>query len=227
MSVLLDGPDGWLLMPEGAAFHPLKRTAVISDVHLGYEWARGRSGDCLPAHSLDETCAKLEGMLARAPVARLIVAGDLVEARRPCSQTARDVTQLNSWLSARGVALVALAGNHDPPCNPPLPDSLQIDGWTICHGHQPLDAPQTISGHHHPMLRARGVKVPCFLVGASTIILPAFSANAAGVSLAALPYLRGRERLRCVASAGGTLLDFGPVARLLPALQVASICARA
>ncbi len=32
--------EGWLLSPEGAAIHRRERTAVIADVHLGYEWAR-------------------------------------------------------------------------------------------------------------------------------------------------------------------------------------------
>jgi metallophosphoesterase superfamily enzyme len=58
---MINGPDGWKLAPEGAAVHEAERVAVIADVHLGYEWARGSGGDCLPAHSLAETRAKLEG----------------------------------------------------------------------------------------------------------------------------------------------------------------------
>ena len=49
--------DCWQLTPEGAVIHPGERTAVIADLHLGYEWARGAAGDCVPAHSLDETLA--------------------------------------------------------------------------------------------------------------------------------------------------------------------------
>src|SRR3954466_3233144 len=73
------GPDAWGLAPEGAAVHAGARTAVIADVHLGYEWARAAGGDCLPAHSLDETLRKLACLLARAGEAidRLVVAGDL------------------------------------------------------------------------------------------------------------------------------------------------------
>src|SRR5437764_1164377 len=107
-----EGPGGWLLGPEGAAVHPDARTAVVADVHLGYEWARGDGGDCLPAHSLDETVAKLDRVLTVAAVDRLIVAGDLVESRRPCRRSSRDVARLAGWLAGRGVSLVALAGNH-------------------------------------------------------------------------------------------------------------------
>jgi metallophosphoesterase superfamily enzyme len=194
----------------------------VADVHLGYEWARAEGGDCLPAHSLAETLAKLGRVLARATVAieRLVVAGDLVESRRPCPRTARDVAALTRWLAGRGVGLIVLSGNHDPPRRPALPSDLKVAGWTVAHGHRPLDAPRTVTGHHHPVLRAGGVCAPCFVVGPATIVLPAFSPNAAGVSLGSLGLTEGPggEPLRCVAAAGGELLDFGPVADLLRSL---------
>ena len=58
--------DDWWLTPEGAAIHPGEQTAVVADLHLGYEWARGAAGDCVIAHSLDETLARLALVLARA-----------------------------------------------------------------------------------------------------------------------------------------------------------------
>lgn len=220
---LLAGPDGWQLAPEGAAVHPEARTAVVADVHLGYEWARAGGGDCVPAHSLAETIARLGTLLDRIPFERLVVAGDLVESRLPCRRTALDLDALTRWLGDRGITLVPLAGNHDPPRRPPWPDTFDVAGWTVGHGHRPLDAPKTVSGHLHPALRAGGVNAPCFLVGASTIILPAFSPNAAGVGLAALGRELVAERpggpLRCVASSGGELLDFGPLPDLLRALR--------
>ena len=215
---LLPGPGGWLLAPEGGAIHLAERTVVIADVHLGYEWARASGGDCVPAHSLAETIALLARLLARAPITRLVVAGDLVESWRPCLRTARDVSALTRWLTERGVDLLPLAGNHDPPRRPPWPSTVEIDGWTVGHGHRPMVGPRTISGHHHPMLRAEGVSAPCFLVNESSIVLPAFSPNAAGVGLTSLAPSVTADR-RCVASADGLLLDFGPVSRLVSAIR--------
>ena len=63
-AIRVDGP--WNLTPEGAAIHAAERTAVIADVHLGYEWARGAAGDCVPSHSLEETVTRLVAVLARA-----------------------------------------------------------------------------------------------------------------------------------------------------------------
>jgi metallophosphoesterase superfamily enzyme len=216
------GPGGWLLDADGAVVHPEARTAVIADVHLGYEWARGDGGDCLPAHSLAETLARLARVLDRAPegLERLVVAGDLVESRRPCPRTARDVAALARWLETRGIALVELQGNHDPPRRPARPGTLEVAGWTIGHGDRPIVAPRTISGHHHPVLRADGRTAPCFLVAPGAIVLPAFSPNAAGVSLRTLGLTRAPDGspYRCVAAAGAELLDFGELAGLLRAL---------
>ena len=214
---LLETHGGWLLTPEGAVVHPRERTAVIADVHLGYEWARGHGGDCLPAHSLAETMEKLERLLGRVSIERLVVAGDLVESRRWCRKTERDLDALAQWLRVRGVSLVPLAGNHDSPRRHEPLDTLEVAGWTIAHGHLEVAAARTISGHLHPVLRTAEVSVPCFLVGTKAIVLPAFSPNAAGVSLAALGM--PHKSFRCIAAAGEELFDFGPVHALLGALR--------
>jgi metallophosphoesterase superfamily enzyme len=132
---MINGPDGWKLAPEGAAVHPVERVAVIADVHLGYEWARAAGGDCLPAHSLAETLAKLEALLHRAPIGRLVVAGDLVESPRPCRRTAADLRALREWLDDRGVELVPVLGNHDPQGAKAPPATFAVAGWTIAHDH--------------------------------------------------------------------------------------------
>jgi putative SbcD/Mre11-related phosphoesterase len=217
--------DPWELTPEGAAIHRGERTAVIADVHLGYEWARGAAGDCVPAHSLGETLARLERVLSRAAIARLIVAGDLVESSRPCRRTAADVRRLRDWLMERGVSLMLLEGNHDRSrfagsrrgaAIAPLPATCTVDDWTIGHGHRPLDGDRTLSGHVHPVVRLDRIHAPCFLAGAARIVLPAFSSNAAGCDVLTTPLPQDWRpaSLRCLASTGEELLDFGPLADL-------------
>ncbi|RUL88773.1 metallophosphoesterase [Tautonia sociabilis] len=211
---LLAGPPGWRLAPEGAAVFESERVAVVADVHLGYEWARGSGGDMVPEHSLRETLARLDRLLSRVSVDRLVVAGDLVESPSPCPRTFRDVALLASWLAGRGVSLVRLAGNHDGRRQPPLAESLEVGGWTVAHGHRPIPGPRVVFGHHHPSLRAGGISAPCFLFDDRTLALPAFSPNAAGldVGTAPLPPAFLGKPLRCVAGAGGEeLLDFGPL----------------
>ncbi len=222
----------WHLAPEGAAIHPGEKTAVIADVHLGYEWARGLAGDCVPAHSLAETLVQLESLLARASIDRLVVAGDLVECPRRCSRTSADIARLADWLNARGVSLVLLEGNHDRSLawmtrpqrleaglgklGPTLGKTLLVGGWTIAHGHQPAAGRRLIMGHHHPVLRAAGRAAPCFLAAVDRIILPAFSRNAAGLDVftARIPETWRRHSFRCLVSTGSSLLDFGPLNEL-------------
>jgi putative SbcD/Mre11-related phosphoesterase len=218
--------DGWQFTPEGAAVHRVEQTAVIADLHLGYEWARGASGDCVVAHSLQETLARLATLLGRCALSQLIVAGDLIETARPCPDTARDLDRLRNWLAERHVRLLVLEGNHDvslslsarSASSPPnrLPETCVVAGWTIGHGHRPIPGAQTISGHHHPIFRYGEIAAPCFLVGPARIILPAFSANAAGCNVVSSPRAKGwlDGSLRCLVSTGDDVLDFGPLSRL-------------
>ncbi|MDG3005632.1 metallophosphoesterase [Paludisphaera mucosa] len=224
--------QGWLLTPEGAAVRPEAATAVIADVHLGYEWARGAAGDCVPAHSLAETRDRLERVFARCEVRCLIVAGDLVESHRPCARTAADVARLDVWLAGRGVELLLVPGNHDrslaaSPRPPAIAASAAVAGWTIQHGDRPVVGDRAVIGHHHPSLRVAGSAAPCFLVGPALLVLPAFSANAAGldVATAAIPAAWRSAGLRCLAAAGEGLLDFGPLDSL--AARLRSVAAQA
>jgi putative SbcD/Mre11-related phosphoesterase len=218
---MIPGPDGWQLTPEGAAVHEIEKTAVIADVHLGYEWAREAGGDCLPAHSLAETLAKLARLLTRSKVTRLVVAGDLVESAAPCRRTASDLKSLFRWLADRGVELIPVLGNHDPQGTKAPPASFELGGWTIVHGHKPIHAKKSISGHHHPVLRADGLTAPCFLVGPGMIVLPAFTPNAAGLPVGSpgTPSRWLSANLRCVAGLGDELLDFGPLPDLVATLR--------
>lgn len=201
------GPGGWLLAPEGAAVHPDGPSAVIADVHLGYEWARAAGGDLLPAHSARETQERLETLLDRARwVRRLVVAGDLVESFQPCARTSRDLRNLRDWLGRRGVELAPIRGDHDRRY--PWPESLEIQGWTIHHGSRPVSAARGIHGHLHPALKAEGRSFPCFLVGPDRIVLPSFSANAAGLDVRSKNMPIG---LRCLVFAEPEWLDFGPI----------------
>jgi putative SbcD/Mre11-related phosphoesterase len=218
--------EDWHLTPEGAAIHSVERTAVIADLHLGYEWARGASGDCVPAHSLDEAAARVERLFERASFTKLVVAGDFVESSLPCPAIAEDVRTLTAWLEERGVSLVVLEGNHDrvrlPARGPtrlapsPLPRAYNVASWTIAHGERPLKRARVISGHHHPVVKFDGKTAPCFLVAPGRIFLPSFSSNAAGcdVLTAALAEEWRASALRCVVSTGSELLDLGPLSAL-------------
>lgn len=216
--------EGWRLTPEGAAVHESEGVAVVADVHLGYEWARGAGGDMVPAHSLRETLARLESLRERLLFRQLVVAGDLIESPRPCRRTAADLRGLRGWLEERGIALRTLRGNHDPAMGPP---TTEVGGWTIGHGDRPLPL-RSLLGHHHPALRCAGLTAPCFVADPGFIVLPAFSANAAGLDVTGPGWPSAlRTRLsRCVAALDGCVLDFGLLTDLARARLVAGRSSR-
>lgn len=206
------GPRGWRFAPEGAALHAATATAVIADVHLGYEWARAATGDVVPEHTLADTLRRLESMLGRGRFSRLVIAGDLVEPFGICPRTSRDVATLRRWLAGRGVELQGVRGDHDRTAR--LPETLEVGTWTVAHGSRPVDARRAIGGHFHPALRCEGRSFPCFLFDARRIVLPAFSPNASGLDVRSAGTPADWASLRCVAAAGGDWLDFGPLAGL-------------
>ncbi len=209
---LYEVDGGWSLAPEGGVIHAGERVAVVADVHLGYEWRRARGGDCVGVGTLDETTSRLATMLARSRVAveRLIVAGDLVESSRACARTSADVEALSGWLAERGVALVAVRGNHDP-VGRRLPERVEVGDWTVAHGDRPIVAARLIQGHLHPAVAAGGTSFPCFLAGASRIVLPSFSRDAAGWNVATrlAPGPRGPRDLACIAAADDAWVVLG------------------
>ena len=206
----------WLLTAQRAAIHEPTATAVVADLHLGYGQARRRSGEAVPASDLDEIQGPLCSLAIQYGVSRLVIAGDLFEDARAAPLWA----ELVQIVRSAGLLLAGIVpGNHDrgfPGKAPDLPIYLQgfpLGEWLVVHGDAPA-APgrRIVQGHLHPCFRWRGrVAAPCYLIAADRIILPAFSADAAGVSV-----LRQAvwATYRCGVIAGEAVLDFGPVGDL-------------
>src|SRR5712692_4216138 len=100
----------WLLTPERVAIHLPSATAVVADLHLGYDEARRFAGEAVPQRSLDEILRPLARALVRHRAPRLVIAGDLLEDGR-CQAAFRE---FRAWLNAIGVDEITIVpGNHD------------------------------------------------------------------------------------------------------------------
>jgi metallophosphoesterase superfamily enzyme len=208
--------DEWLLTPERVAIHQPSGTAVVADLHLGYDAARRRGGDAVPRVSVAARMAGPLAALRRHGFARLAVAGDLLEDGR-----CRDVLdEFRAWLDGAGIALVGVApGNHDGPALlgaaaelPVFRDGFDVGGWRVVHGDGDLPAGRVVCGHAHPWARWRsGVGGPCYLVSEDRLMLPACSADAAGVNVLGT---RPWRAFRCCVIVGNQVLDFGPLGHL-------------
>jgi hypothetical protein len=206
----------WLLTSARAAIHLPTRTAVVADVHLGYAEARQRDGDAVPTVSVSAALAPLAAALGKQNVTRLVIAGDLFEA----GATPALVSDLVAWSKRERIELAAIVpGNHDrrittdtrlPVCSA----FFQLGDWHIAHGDGELPAGRVVQGHEHPLMRwGNGLTAPCYLVAERHIVLPAYSADAAGVNV--LHSDRWSE-YRCGAIAGADVLDFGKLRDIRP-----------
>ncbi len=124
---------------------------------------------------------------------------------------------MRSWLTASGVELVAVVpGNHDRGLEkttlPVRQEGVPLGRWLIIHGDRERPEGNVVQGHEHPYMRWRpGVEGPCFLARKDHLVLPAYSADAAGGNV-----LRGVrwQDYRCCVIAGQEVLDFGEVGKM-------------
>lgn len=207
--------DEWLLTPQRAAVHLPTATAVLADLHLGYDEARRRRGEAIPSQGLGGLGDTLATLRAVHGAKRLVIAGDLCEDASGLAL----LPDLVALVGQQGLELTAVVpGNHDrglarhAATLPLAPEGVQLGGWLVLHGDGPLPAGRRVMGHFHPRLRwGPRVSASCYLVGPDQLVLPAFSRDAAGEDV-----LRSRRWVghRCVAIADDALLDFGPIDRL-------------
>jgi len=205
--VLISGD--WLLTPERVAIHRPTATAVIADLHLGYDQARQKSGEAVPVTPLDYHLAGLRRLASRYPIQGVVFAGDLCEDGRGSDAI---LPLLATWLRGAGLVLLAIVpGNHDRAPANPHESGFQLGAWRIVHGDQPLPPGPVVHGHFHPCLRWDGLTAPCYLINPHRLVLPAFSRDAAGVNV--LAGCRW-ESFACCVIVGNQVLDFGTVKAL-------------
>ncbi len=208
--------DEWLLTPQRVAVHRPTATAVLADLHLGYNEARRRDGEAVPPADLRFILAPLRSVITAHAVRQVVIAGDLFEAG-PLGNLAAD---LRAWMTGAGVELAAVVpGNHDRGVVAGGGQGLPIHAggcgvgrWRVVHGDGHLPDGPVIHGHEHPCVRwSSRAAGPCYLVGEERIVLPAFSQDAAGVNVI---NARKWQKFRCGVVAGDRVLDFGELAAL-------------
>lgn len=200
-------PGIWVDARRAIWFERLSILAV-ADLHMGYNWAQRHRGQMLPLHQPDDTIGRLKALCEFYKPSELLVLGDIVHRALPLPQIEAELHRL-----LREVPNMRLiAGNHDrfleKLVTVPLASEYVRAGYIFAHGHQAIARPErVVMGHEHPAISvgdgvATSIKCPCFLVSATTIVLPAFSLWAAGGVEMAL-----RQRFeRAVAILGNKLL---------------------
>jgi len=213
--------DDWLLTSARVAIHLPSATAVVADLHLGYDEARCRSGEAVPVRPIDVILQPLGDILYRTGIHRVVVAGDLME-----DGDSRNVLDgFLGWLDRRNTELVAVVpGNHDRDLAEEsnqtevrqgrglilATSGFQLDEWQVIHGDGPKPDGPVVQGHEHPAFRCSDrIVAPCYLFTDKHLVLPAYSPDAAGVNIVGVR--RWRDYC-CAVIVGDRVLDFGPVA---------------
>lgn len=108
----LEAEEGIWLDPSGALVLPQAGLAVVSDLHLGKATQFRREGLAVPEGSDDKTCGRLQNLVSRWGLQRLVIAGDFLHGPRASSPSLAETWR--SFLHGSGLTRVDLVeGNHD------------------------------------------------------------------------------------------------------------------
>src|SRR5262245_25864533 len=205
----------WLLTPERVAIHRATGTAVAADLHLGYAEARRRAGEAVPTVPLESSLALLASAVRRTQAKVLVLAGDVFEA----GSNAELEEQLLAWAADLVVELTVIPGNHDRGLSkdrsllPVTPGPFRVGNWWVIHGEGERPDGPVVQGHLHPCVRVPGtsIRAACYLTTRSHLVLPAYSADAAGVEIRKL---EAWDDYHCQISVGKRMIDLGTVRKL-------------
>jgi uncharacterized protein len=212
------------LFADRALYWPRARTLFVADVHLGKAAAFRAGGVPVPRGTTAADLERLARLVAATRAQRLVVLGDFLHAA-PGRTPALDRT-FAAWRARhRALAITLVRGNHDAKAGDPHP------GWHIEVVAEPHPAPPfllcheppgeaasgasgnlfgyALAGHVHPGVHIAGAglqseRLPCFVLGTSRAILPAFGRF---TGLATPPWARSD---RVIAIAGERLFALPP-----------------
>jgi len=166
------------------ALHWEKEQAlVVSDLHIGKSAHFRRHGIPISSNVQQKDLQRLSFLVEQYQVHKLIVVGDLFHA-----EINTDMDDFKQWREDNAMLeIILIKGNHDR-----LKDAIYEKFQISCCQkelvlepfqfiHEPkVSGNFSISGHLHPgvSIRQKGrpqIKLPCYEISASQLILPAFS----------------------------------------------------
>lgn len=174
----------------GALLWPERRLAVVADLHFEKGSAFAERGQFLPPYDTAATLDKLETLLTRNRIERLICLGDSFHDSGAAARLPRPVAERLQKLIARH-DWIWIAGNHDPA--PPdewggkVCEQITEGALTFRHEAEPTARGGEVSGHFHPKaavrVRNKRIAAPCFVTDGRRLILPAFGAFTGGLNV--------------------------------------------
>lgn len=178
-------------------WHAPTSTAILADLHLGFETAIAESAGIRPDFSA--LTRQWQSIIALHP-RRVILAGDIFHNANLAHES---IDLLSAWFAQlpATVQIDLLPGNHDPAMKTlrdlfsarvSVAKTIVDPAFTVTHGHDMKESctnsgKPLIVGHLHPAVtladRLQSAKMICFAWTPSLIILPTFSPLPLGTTL--------------------------------------------
>jgi DNA ligase-associated metallophosphoesterase len=175
-----------MLLPERAAWWNARRTLFVADPHFGKAATFRSLGVPVPRGTTTGTLARLDAIIGRFHVARLVFLGVFLHAAE--GRDPETLRVLNDWRRKHAsVEMTLVRGNHDARAGDP-PRELDLHCVTgpypdppFALDHHPRRSADgyVLCGHIHPAVMLTGLgrqhsRLPCFWFGKEIGVLPAF-----------------------------------------------------
>ncbi len=185
-----------LLDASGALIWPKHKLLVVSDLHFEKGSYFASRGSLIPQYDSRKTLSRLTDLISRYQPQKIVCLGDsfhdLSAWLRFSEAEKRDLASLvagkHEW--------IWVLGNHDPDIPEALGGTkmtrLVLDDVLLCHEPEPQHRVTfQVFGHFHPKLTKRVVRHKmtgrCFVLNATSLVLPAFGAYAGGLNIDEAP----------------------------------------
>jgi DNA ligase-associated metallophosphoesterase len=187
------------LLPERALLWERTATLIVADAHLGKAASFRAAALPMPGGTTTGTLSRLSAALARTGARRLLLLGDFFHARS--GRAGRTLTAIAEWRGRHAdLEIVLVRGNHDRGAGDPPREwgfACHDEPWIeppFAFRHHPTEETggYVLAGHVHPAVSLSGPgrqreRLPCFLFGERTGILPAFGDFTGGASVRPRP----------------------------------------
>lgn len=167
-----------------------QRTLFVADLHFGKDAMLRHAHHWAPPGATADTLARLGELLQSFTPERVVLLGDVFHTDR----VEETVPDIRPWRDRYpDCDFLAIPGNHDRRAEnlaracgfTTAAEGTRLGPWIL--RHHPDETPRcfTLCGHVHPLARLRGpgrqtLRLPCFLLGPTQAILPAFGVFTGG-----------------------------------------------
>lgn len=202
-----------LLLARKALYWPRRKMLIIADIHFGKAASFRARGVPVPRGTTTENLDALDALMAEHAVEQIVFLGDFLHAR--AAHAPATLAAMLAWrVRHPRLGLILVRGNHDKHAGDPaaalgiemVDEPFELAPFSFCHHPDIAAGGYVLAGHVHPVYvlstRLDSLRLPCFLIGPTRMILPSFGAFTGGHPIVPLAgeqvYVSSGEAVHCV-----------------------------